>query len=247
MAFGRARLRRALVASVAAGALLAAHGATAWEQDRTDVGAPHQWARRDLTWRVAAPVPATPGGGTRELAAALHTWTTPACADVRAHASAASAADIELVAVATNWSHEGGDAAYTVTDVDRWTGALREARIEVNVAALAGVDLESLLLHEVGHALGLGHVRERMAVMFPGLPAGVERRVLAADDAAGVCALYPRRPVAVGAAAGGAEGVRDGVEVRAQVEPWWAALAGGMAVLTAGVGAAVWWRHRRGS
>ncbi len=54
------------------------------------------------------------------------------------------------------------------------------------------VDLDSLLTHEAGHLLGLGHTRDPAATMYPGYELGsVELRTLAADDVAGVCSIYP--------------------------------------------------------
>lgn len=238
---GRASFCRKVMAASAGLALgsLVGSPARAWEQERSDVGAPHHWERRELTWRVAVPIPGLPGGGTREVATALRTWTQPACTTLQVRASAAAQADIELVAVTTAWQHESGDGAFTVVDVDRWSGAVEGARIEVNVAALAGIDLESLLLHEVGHALGLGHVRSRDAVMFLGVAPATQRRTLTPDDLAGVCALYPRP---VGAAA--SLRALPGTQVEAPAGPaWWVPLAG--IVAAAAWAAWVWWRRRK--
>ncbi|MEZ4873022.1 MAG: matrixin family metalloprotease [Bdellovibrionales bacterium] len=44
------------------------------------------------------------------------------------------------------------------------------------------VDLESLLIHEMGHALGLAHVEETGSVMYPQLARGQERRLVAEID-----------------------------------------------------------------
>lgn len=55
--------------------------------------------------------------------------------------------------------------------------------------AVAGYDLESALLHDFGHGLGLGHVKkEGQAVMSPGY-LGVAR-VLQPRDQAGLCAVF---------------------------------------------------------
>lgn len=104
--------------------------------------------------------------------------------------------------------------------VDAVTGEIYEADIFFNTSFLfsvsAGgqnnrVDLESLVLHELGHMLGLGHsaigetertsnggrrVTGSGAVMFPiALTAGaIADRVLQADDVAGLLDLYPTAP-----------------------------------------------------
>lgn len=52
-------------------------------------------------------------------------------------------------------------------------------------------DLETVALHEVGHLLGLAHSSVPNSVMFANYSG--ERRVLTADDIAGIRALYGRR------------------------------------------------------
>ncbi|MSQ62059.1 MAG: matrixin family metalloprotease [Dehalococcoidia bacterium] len=55
-------------------------------------------------------------------------------------------------------------------------------------------DLDSVVLHELGHAVGLGHSAENAAVMYASITRGVQRRALTADDAAGIQALYGAPP-----------------------------------------------------
>jgi len=52
-------------------------------------------------------------------------------------------------------------------------------------------DLQSVFLHENGHVAGLGHSTDIAAVMYPSYQ--VARCALAADDQAGIRALYPSR------------------------------------------------------
>lgn len=54
-------------------------------------------------------------------------------------------------------------------------------------------DVESVVLHEFGHWLSLGHDSEPAAVMYAGLPPGVKKRKLHASDIAGICHIYPRQ------------------------------------------------------
>jgi hypothetical protein len=52
-------------------------------------------------------------------------------------------------------------------------------------------DLWSTVLHEMGHAAGLGHTSDGSAVMYASLKAGTQRRTLTADDRDGLLAAYP--------------------------------------------------------
>ncbi len=57
----------------------------------------------------------------------------------------------------------------------------------------SGADLQTILTHELGHTQGLAHSAERRAVMWFSAGRGEQRRVPTADDAQGICAVYPPR------------------------------------------------------
>ena len=54
-------------------------------------------------------------------------------------------------------------------------------------------DIESVMLHEFGHYLSLGHAVPP-AIMQPTIPDGTQRRILTTDDKAGIIAIYGARP-----------------------------------------------------
>ena len=62
------------------------------------------------------------------------------------------------------------------------------------------VDFESILTHEMGHALGLDHSLSPIEVMFPTLNAGEQRRALGLDDKVAVSTFYDTFPITSGLA-----------------------------------------------
>lgn len=98
-------------------------------------------------------------------------------------------------------------AAFAVTTVwhRRSTGEILDVDVEVNerrgpygicpeggCSDMRTVDLENVLTHELGHYLGLAHSTEPDATMYASAIAGETiKRDLSADDAEGICAVYP--------------------------------------------------------
>ena len=167
------------------------------------------------TWPAAAfPVPfvlALPrsrdvgADAAAELEVAIRTWPRASCTGWRARFDgerAAVAADDGVNVVLFHddaWPPEliPGAVAQTVIRTDQ-AGHYRDADIHVNgkdfrfsIDGRAGtLDLRSILVHELGHALGLGHSGDPRATMFA-TGSGLRWRSLEKDDLDGVCALYP--------------------------------------------------------
>ena len=114
---------------------------------------------------------------------------------------AGGAADVNVVVFRDDaWPYSGQSSALALTTVTYGaeSGKIYDADIEINTFAkqfvlnpsgvVRGVyDLNTVLLHEAGHFFGLEHSSDQDAIMGGGAFAGR----IAADDAAGICAIYP--------------------------------------------------------
>jgi len=74
----------------------------------------------------------------------------------------------------------GGDMH--IDDAETW--------IDVDAGGVGGFDLFTIVLHEFGHSLGLGHSAVASAVMFPFVSLDTSNRILDPDDIAGIQAIY---------------------------------------------------------
>ncbi len=100
-----------------------------------------------------------------------------------------------LTGLAPEFQTPGG-ATFRCTDKKKMLGC--SIRISDSGAIFTGTgavpkdkyDLMSVVLHEVGHCIGLAHSTESTAVMFEGIELGKAKRAITSDDKAGRDALY---------------------------------------------------------
>lgn len=167
------------------------------------------WPDRNLSFGVHAS-----GGVDPTVAqAAFAAWAAPDCSDVRfTYVGLVSADDpvSQVTALDVGWAAAGfpvDAVAITETRFDPATGRIDGADIVLNrdlftfgdVDAGCGTstyDTLSVLTHEVGHYVGLGHTRAFTGgvddpTMAPQVGAcDTSKRTLADDDVAGLCHLY---------------------------------------------------------
>jgi hypothetical protein len=174
----------------------------------------YKWPTDTVTYKVNVNTTQTDGGtvsGGDFLAAirrAANTWTYVEEADIslvyEGQASSTrpgfnGANEILFVDEGTD-DGAGSSLPLATTLVFYMNGTIVEADIKVNDAYVwsaagsppaAAYDLQSLLLHEMGHLLGLGHDEGEQAAMFDSIAPGTTKRGLGENDRQGVAAVYP--------------------------------------------------------
>lgn len=186
----RSRWVRWCMLVAAASVIVSAIPAQAWQPMRTSYG-------RVVAWRGPPPKPlihAPAPWRDRIDAAAQHaiaSWSEPECTGLQFRPETARHFSISLV-----WSFPGrpGDLAWTEVRSSAY-GGIRSAHIHLNAAMItrehAPPDLNTVITHELGHALGFDHSHGRDSVMAHGIMRGNSHPYLSDDDHAGVCGTYP--------------------------------------------------------
>lgn len=100
------------------------------------------------------------------------------------------------LAVTLTSYYNAGDGDYFISDADIFANQKRSLNFETETerspgSCTSGIYLEGVMVHEVGHALGLGHSTDPSATMYPSVSScNSGHRVIAQDDVNGIRALY---------------------------------------------------------
>ena len=211
MVLGLARLRFRLVADalLAGLALLVATPAHGYDVQRSANGALLRYANRPVAVYVVykgAPLGLTPATVHKAVLGAIGAWTAvagtqipvaygglitePSRYDISVQFDAAYAiGDGDVLAKTLRHTNAAGELVRTDIVINnrdvQWTAGPLKGSAQV------AADLQGVLTHQIGHALGLGHSRDTTATMyFYGTASSI--RSLSADDAAGARFLWPK-------------------------------------------------------
>lgn len=117
------------------------------------------------------------------------------------------------------WQHSAETLALTTTTYKGHTGQILDADIEINAVAVfsqTGVfDLQGVVTHEVGHALGLDHSPDARSTMYPTYPSGPgSLSVIDEGSRQAMCTIYPPGSPAVDCVAAELESQEQPAESR---------------------------------
>jgi hypothetical protein len=130
---------------------------------------------------------------------AAHAWNRIPASQPRFRFTTESARDVTIRFCRGQWQGDAIDLGKTQFDASPRDGSVSAAVIELNECdhrftppgerASSPFDLQSVLTHELGHVLGLGHSDTASAVMFPS-GKGVYVRLPNTDDETALAVLY---------------------------------------------------------
>lgn len=167
------------------------------------------WADPDVPLTLAGPAPVQDALFTKAALGAAYSWNetelAPALSIARDEDALASPDHdgVNTVFFSEEWPGNRDQLALTYTH--RRNGVIVEADLAINVAHHrfavgdddhpSAFDLQNLIVHELGHVLGLPHLEEADASMFDRiLPGETKKRDLDEADLAALEALYVVRP-----------------------------------------------------
>jgi hypothetical protein len=164
--------------------------------------APYSLAVTDLRWKLLQPSwDINAGFQAQALQAAMNTWSAAAPVVFTQRDSPDVTVNFVSKVHGDGLNFDDWTRAHTLTpSCDQNTASfICSSQIHLNDQSFVWgdgngntvLDIQTNLLHELGHAIGLDHSADPSAVMYGAMAGGTIRRVLAPDDISGIKALYP--------------------------------------------------------
>ncbi len=151
------------------------------------------WKHKELYWEssniglsVASPELERP------LLEAMNIWNSVPCLKFRLGLNPSSSNQVGFKSGAL-WPYETDALGMTIYKYEGFSKIIDSVQVELNHANRHWryTDYKNVLLHELGHVLGLEHSNEPTAVMWPYARLGDPEHTLSQDDIEGACRLKP--------------------------------------------------------
>ena len=197
---------------VLAASLMLTTTAGAYEREKTSGGVPLSWHTLPVPYSINSVCSGddTPAESCQAaVKAGYSTWGQQECTDYNFSEpvitdSTETGQDNQNLIVwrSSDWHFGNSVLGMTTLTYDDKTGEIVDADIEINgqdwewrvltTTSAKYIDIQTVVVHESGHIVGLDHSTDPSAVMYFSSKAGHIKRDLAQDDIDGVCTIYPK-------------------------------------------------------
>jgi hypothetical protein len=170
---------------------------------KTSAGSPVHWTHPEVSLALQSTAPsrsASQEAVERALERAAETWNAVAAGQPHFHLALGEEADVIIAFCRGRWHGDTIDLGRSQFTASVRDGSVSAATVEINecdhsfsapdAMVADGFDLQSVITHELGHVLGLGHSTNSMAVMHPNGSGGAHVRRPNVDDQTALALLY---------------------------------------------------------